>query len=335
MTGPVGPVPMVAGPAATPIGPIDHLLGETFRLGAQRAGHLLPYIVLFVLSLGLVGAVAGFYGLRDTVITVDEEAATVDIDYGGSAAALAVYLALFPASMVGGVVAKAATARQTWAAQAGSPETWAASLQGVARRWRPVLLGALGRTGLYWVLGTAFLVGSALVPPLILLLPVVLATYVFIWLRLAFVSQAAVLGPDGSGPFATSFRVSGRSSGRLLGRLIVLALAAASLFLVISLIGSMVSAIAGVDAGDEIDPGGMVYDLDAYLGPNVAVFALGAVFAALGLGAFYAFTAVGTTLLYRNLDGPVDAGLLEAVAPAPVDGVADAVEGPVPPDPGP
>jgi hypothetical protein len=304
-------------PGPGPIGEVDRLLSETFRLSGQRAGHLLPYVVYFVLSLGLIGAFAGWYGLRDTVVTIDEQSTAVDVDYGGSPVALIVYLVLFPLSMVGGVLAKAATARQTWAAQSGAPEPWSESLAGVLRRWRPLLFGAVGRTALYWVLGGSFVIGSVLVPPLILLFPVVAALFLFLWLRLAFISQAAVLAPAGSGPFSTSYRVSGQSAGRLLGRLIVLALVGAALLVVVSLTGSVFSALAGVENAVEPDPSGLVYDLNAYLGANVAFFALGSAFGALGLGANYVFAAVGTTLLYRNLDGPVDPAILRS--PAGVD----------------
>lgn len=320
--GPIAPArvaPARVGPAKVgpgPIGQVDQLLSETFRVGGQRSGHLLPYVLLFVMSLGLIGAFAGWYGLRDTVITIDEVTAAIDVDYGGSSAALVVYLAIFPLSMIGGVLAKAATARQAWTHQAGEAETWGESLGGVIHRWRPLLIGAVGRTALYWVLGAAFVVGSALVPPLILLFPVLIGLFVFIWLRLAFVSQAAVLAPPGSGPFSTSYRVSARQTGRLFWRLVVLALVAASLFVVVSLVGSFFTALAGVEETVSIDPDALVYDLNAYLGPNVAFFALGSAFGALGLGADYVFSAVGTTLLYRNLGGPIDPALTAAVQPA-------------------
>lgn len=302
---------------AGPIGEVDRLLGETFRLGVERSGHLLPYVLFFVLSLALVGAIAGWYGLRDTVVTLDETSSTVDVDYGGSPVALGIYLAIFPISMIGGVLAKAATARQAWTAQLGRPEPWSASLTGALSRWRSVLFGAVGRTATYWVLGLGFLFGSALVPALILTFPLVVALFVFVWLRFSFISQAAVLAPRGAGPFATSYRVSAGQPWPLLWRLVVLALIGAATLIVVSLAGSMITALAGVESTVEVDPDRLVYDLNAYLGHNLAVFALGSAFGALGLGADYVLAAIGTTLLYRNLGGPVDPSLMSPPEPEP------------------
>ena len=85
--------------------------------------------------------------------------------------------------------------------------------------------------------------------------------------------------------------------------------------IVISLLGSMITAVAGVDTRVEVDPNGMVYDLNAYLGDNLAVFVLGAVFGGLGIGASWVISAIGTTLLYRALGGPIDPSLLPADQP--------------------
>lgn len=313
---------MVAtGPDPGPIGPVDLLLSETFRTATGRAGHVLPLIVLFVISFGLVSSALLWLGLRDTVITFDAEATEPPvIEYGGSGGALAGYLALVPLSLLAAAIVRAACTRQVWAAQAESPEPWSRSLAVVGRRWRPFLAGTLGRWFVYLVIGGGFLVIGALIPLAVLAFPLVGVLLVFVWLRLSLVDQAAMLGPPGVRPLAVSWEVSGRQPARLFLRLLVLVLMAVATVLVISLIGSIFTAIAGAEGGAPLDPDALTYDLNAALGDNVAMFVLSALFGSLALGAAYVLLAAGATLLYRNLGGPTAIDLVDDPAPGPVEG---------------
>ncbi|MEM9565790.1 MAG: DUF2510 domain-containing protein [Actinomycetota bacterium] len=316
--GPSNPPPGQGGGDSGPIGPVDRLLSDAFRLGVNRLGHLLPFIVLFVLGVGLASSAALWLGLRDTILTFDEEEATFSVDYGGSTGALIVYGLLVPVSLLGGAVVRAATTRQIWLAQAGGSEPWTGSLAALTRRWRPFLAGTVARWIVYAVLGGGFLVASALAPVFVLMFPFVVAALVWAWLRLSLVDQAAVLGPDGVRPLAASWRTSGRQPGRLFVRLLLLALVSLSVILVISLVGSVVTALAGAPGAEPIDPSDQVYDLNLLLGDNLAVFVLSAVFGSLSLGCASVLMASGATLLYRNLEGPTADGLV-------VDETADAV----------
>jgi len=293
------------------IGPVDGLLTDTLRLASARAGHLLPVIVLFVLSFGLASSITLWFGLRDTIVTFDEAASEPPIvDYGGSAPALWAYLALVPFSLLGGALLQATTARQVWSAQAGRPEAWSASLSGVLRRWRPLVAGTVGKWLMYAVIAGGFVTATVMSPAVIITFPFVLIALALIWLRLSFVGQAAVLAPDGVRPLSTSYRVTGTAAGKLFVRLLVLILVGLAVTLVISLIGSVFTAIAGAEGGTPLDPDNLTYDLNAALGPNAALFALSGVFGSLALGGATVVVAAGTTLLYRNLDGPIDPDLV-------------------------
>ena len=313
-----------------PIGPVDRLLGEAFRLTTARAGHLLPFVLLFMLGIGLISSTALWYGLRDTVLTIDEELATVEVDYGGSAGAFVTYVLLIPVSLLGAAIVRVAATRQAWLAQAGTGETWSQTLAAIGRRFRPVLGGTVARWIVYLVLGGGFLFVAALVPPFILAFPFVAIALVLTWIRLSFVDQAAILGPAGVRPLRTSYRTSGRQTGRLFLRLVVLALLALAVILVISLTGSLVTAIAGAEGTTPLDPNDSVIAVNDVLGENLALFVLSAAFGSLALGAATALVAVGTTLLYRNLDGPTglsavpdgdveDLGPLDRTSTAPID----------------
>jgi len=307
--------PRAAG--AGPIGEVGPWFAESFGLAVRRAGHLLPIIVVFVLALALPSAFALWTGLRDTVLTFDPDQPLPDVDYGGSLPALIIAAVLVPVSIILAVVAKAAVARQTWAAQAGDPEPWSQSVLAILDRWRPVLGAAVGRTGLYWLLNGAFLAGMLVTPVFVILFPFLVVAQVLVWLRLCFVAQAAALSGPGAGAFTVSFRLSGLQPGRLLGRLALLAFVAANLVLVAGFIGAPFTALVGAEAGPPIDPRAESLSLNDFLGANVAIFVLGSAFSALGLGANHVLASVGTTLLYRNLGGPVEEAAGAVGSPAP------------------
>lgn len=303
-----------------PVGSIEGLLSDTIRLATSRFGHLLPVIVMFLLALGLASSIALWFGLQDTVITFDEAAAEPPaIDYGGSAAALWIYLALVPLSLLGGAVLQATTARQVWAAQAEKPETWTASLAGVARRWRPLLGGTVVKWLAYSAIGGGFVVATLFVPVIAITFPIVVIALALVWLRLSFVGQAAVLAPAGSSAVSTSYRVTGTAAGKLFVRLLVLALIGFATLLVITLVGSFFTAIAGAEGTTPLDPDDLTYDLNAALGPNVALFALSGVFGSLAIGGATVLVATGTTLLYRDLRGPIAPDLDAADEPEAAD----------------
>ncbi len=300
-------------PRSEQIGPVDGLLTDTLRAASGRSGHLLPVIVLFVLSFGLASSFALWFGLRDTIVTFDETAVDPPtVDYGGSAPALWAYLALVPFSLLGGAILQAVTARQVWSAQAGRPEAWSASLAGVLRRWRPLLAGTVGKWLGYLVIAGGFVAATVMSPALIITFPFVVVALALVWLRLSFVGQAAVLAPEGVRPLSTSYRVTGTAAGKLFVRLLVLILVGLAVTLVISLIGSVFTAIAGAEGGTPLDPDDLTYDLNAALGPNAALFALSGLFGSLALGGATVVVAAGTTLLYRNLGGPIDPDLAPA-----------------------
>lgn len=292
----------------TAIGAVGPWFSETFRLAIGRAGHFLPIIVVFVVSVGLPTSFAIWYGLRDTVLTFDPETGVPDVAYGGSRPWLLAAVALVPISVVLSFLAKASVIRQTWAAQAGAPEPWSASVMASFRLARRIVAVSIGRTAIYWSLNLAFLVAVLANAALVLLFPFVVVMLLVAWVRLSFVCTVATLGAASDRPFAASWRLSGLETGRLVGRLLLLAFVAASMILLAGLIGTPFTAIVG-GGSTPVDPAADTVELNDLLGPNVAVFAIGSLFNAIGLGANYVLAAAGTTLLYRNLDGPVAPGL--------------------------
>lgn len=299
-----GPTQLAA--PTSPIGVFGQWFSESFRLVIDRSGHFLPMILLFVITISLPTSFAIWYALRDTVILFDPATATPDIVYGGSRPWLYTVLATIPLTAVLSFVCKASVARQAWAAQAGEAEPWSASVAGALRRWPRVVGFPLLRATAYWVVSGVFLLAIALNPGFILMMPFLAVALVFFWVRFSFVGTVAALGDAAAKPFAESWRVSGLQFGPLMGRLLVLGFVAINLILALGIIGAPFTAIAGA-GGTSVEPTADTLRLNDLLGDNVTVFALGSLFNAIGLGAHYVLVTVGTTLLYRNLGGPVAA----------------------------
>jgi hypothetical protein len=217
---------------------------------------------------------------------------------------LAVVIVLFPISTVLSFLMKASVSRQAWATQIDQAEPWSESVLIAVRRAGRVIAASLGRSLLYWGLGALFILAVALSPAFVLLLPVLLAALFLFWVRFSFVGTVAVLGGRDDRPFATSWRLSRGLFFPLSGRLLLMAFVAINLVLAAGLMGAPFTAIAG-GTGTTAQPTGESLPFNDVLGTTPAVFALGSVFNAIGLGMNYIFSAVGTTLLFRNLGGPV------------------------------
>ncbi len=262
-------------------------------------------IVLFVLSVGMVNSVALWFGFENSTLTIDPESGEADWVYGGSGGWLVVAMLSIPASAVLTAMAKAGMARQTWATQSGSGEPWSVSVNGAIVRSRRVIVAALGRSIIYWVTGVGFLILISVQPALFLLAPIVVLFLFAVWVGLAFVGQTAALAGPEHGPFKTSLGLAKIQLGSLIGRLLLLGMIAGSMILAFGLLGAPFTAIAGGGSQNAVEFGADTVRSEDLFGTNVAVFALGSLFSALGLGANHVLTTAGTTLLYRNLGGPV------------------------------
>lgn len=297
-----------APPPASRAGAIRELgpwMSESFRLAIDRAGHFLPMIVLFILSIGLFNAAALWFGFENTTLTVDSVTGEATWSYGGASGWLIAALLCIPASAVLTGMAKAAMARQAWATQVGNPEPWSDSVTGALARWPRVVGAALGRSLVYWVTGFSFIILVGLQPGFFLLAPVAVLILFAAWVGFCFVGQTAALaGPDRP-LFRTSLQLARRQLGPLIGRLLLLAFVAGSMILAFGLVGAPFTAIAGGGSESTVELGADTVRSEDLFGPNVSIFVLGSLFSALGLGANHVLTTAGTTLLYRNLGGPV------------------------------
>lgn len=307
VTGAVGPATAEVGPVADdnpgPFEAVGPWLSESFRLCISRAGHFLPMIVLFVVSIMVPMSVAAWYGLRDTVLTYDSEEAVLDVSFGGSSTWLGVVVGLLPIWAGLMFLCKAAAVRQAWAVQAERPEAWSVSVQSAVARSRRILPAGFGRLAGYVALNGLFLAGVVLSPVLALTFPLVVFGLFLIWTRFSMVGTVAALGGPDDKPFPVSWSLTGVRFLPLLGRLMLLAFLAGNMVLVAGLIGTPFQAIAGASS-EPVQSTSEVIVLNDWLGPNPSTFALGALFSALGIGANYVMAAVGTALLYRRLGGP-------------------------------
>ncbi len=286
------------------LGPVGLWFSESFRLLIQRSGHFLPMILLTVLVVSIPSSFALWYGLRDTVVTFDPTGGAPEVEYGGSMTALIVAGVLFPVSTVLSYLLKGAAIRHGWAAQAETPEPWSASVKDCLRRSGRIIPVSAARTLIYWGLGALFFFGLLASPAVILLFPVLVVLITAVWVFFSFANTVAALGGPDDRPFTTSRRLSAPVFFPLFGRLLLLAFVSLNMVLVFGFVGAPFTALVG-GSGEPVQPSAETLDFNDVLGVNAAVFALGSLFSAIGLGANYVLSAVGTTLLYRNLDGPV------------------------------
>lgn len=300
-------VSSAVGASTSTFGPIGPWFAESFRLTFSRFGHFLPMILFFVLAISIPTSFAVWYALRDTVLTFDPTSAAPDLDYGGSQPWLIVAVIGFPVATILSFLAKAAVIRQTWAAKAEQPEPWSASVTEALRRAPRVIPVSLGRTLLYWGLNGLFVYAVFAVSPVfVLAFPFLMLAILVIWVRLAFVGTVAALADPDQKPYRVSISLSSVSQLPLTGRLLLLGFVSVNMILAAGILGAPFTAIVG-SGGAAVQPSAETLRLNDVLGPNPSVFALGSLFNALGLGISYVLSAIGTTLLYRVLGGPVGA----------------------------
>lgn len=301
-------------PASGP-GPISQLepvstwMSSIFRIALSRSGHFLPMIVLLVVPTGLLNGFAVWLSLRGATLTSNSTTGEVSFSNPGANAGNYWLMVLSViGSMLAWLLLTLAVARQANAMADEEPEPWSTSMLAALGRY-PRGLGATAPIvgallGIYLVV----VIGIAIAPALGVLF--VLASLVVLpWLvvRLGLAQVGASLAPPGERPVAISWRLTNQRFWAMFGRMALLLLITITLSLVASFLAAPFTAIAG-GGGEQIEPGTETIEFSQILGDNPAVFAIGQLFSALATGASTVVWAVGLTLIYRALTGPIDRG---------------------------
>ena len=144
--------------------------------------------------------------------------------------------------------------------------------------------------------------------PILLLITFPLWIVGSFWLsvRLSLTNVAASLAPAGVRCLRTSWNLTRSRFWALFGRMALLTLFSISLSLLMRIVASPFVAIGGGAGTAPFESGANEIRFADLLGDNLAVFAIGQLFSALGNGAAVVLWAVGFVLLYRDLSGPLE-----------------------------
>lgn len=284
-------------------------MSKVLRIAMSRAGHFLPMIVLLMIPSGLLNGFAVWLGFRSAVLTTDSS--TGDMGFSNPDATAGNYWLMAGSvllTMLAWLYLTLAVAHQANGVAEEQPQPWSASMAEALALFPRGLLataplfGAV--TGIYLVVG----IGLVAAPGLAVL--VVLAAFVLLpWLavRLTLAQVSAGVAPPGERPVALSWSLTRHRFWAMSGRMAILLLITMALSLLASFLAAPFTALAG-GGGAPIEPGAEVIEFSELLGDNPAVFLIGQLFSAIGSGASTVMWAIGLTLIYRSLSGPVNRG---------------------------
>ncbi|MGF1597701.1 MAG: DUF2510 domain-containing protein [Acidimicrobiales bacterium] len=294
----------------SPVGPpqVGEWMSELTRTVTDRAGHFFPMIVLLAIPPGLLNGVAVWYVLRNAVLVTNSDTGEFSFTNPGAGPELyAVVVISFLALVVATVYLAVAASRQARAQHDGAPEIWSASmLDGLRRLPRALGFTALVGGALVLAYVVMIVIGVAAPVTLILSFPVWLVGSFLIATRLSLGIIGASLAPAGVSALAASWHATGGRFWTVLGRLVLLVIISISLSLVTSVAATPFLAIGGGGASSPAGANGDELRLADLMGDNPATFAIGQLFSALGNGVATVVWAIGLTLLYRDLGGPVE-----------------------------
>ncbi len=286
-------------------------LSFTFRVVKERAGHLFTLVVALSLPVGLLVSFAVWRIFRQ--ISFDLDTNNADFDFNGPSALEWMFGgAVLVASLVFSMALYGAMQRQTMAAVLERPEPWSKSLtEGLAKA--PKLLGnyfLLVLAAMALVIAISVL--TAVVPFLGILGFIGLFFMLFVAIaRLFLFMPSATCSPAGTPTIKTTLALSKNYAMPMLGRALLLFL----ILIGISVAGSVITGpfSAGVA---EIDPNSTRFNFVDLFGDNYAQFALVQVLSSLINGIGIAVIAAGTSVVYKDRDGPLDPAI--GLDPQPV-----------------
>lgn len=301
---PTGPT----GPAGSSLVQVGDWLSGLFRVAIDRAGHLFTMIVVLLVPTRLLFGMLVWYGLGDAVVTIDEDTGSLGfVNPGAGAGVYGLLVGSFVLSVLAGLLLMVAVARQAVATVEERTEPWSTSMSGAIARLPRTVGVALVPIGAMLGLFIAMNISVAIVPPLLLLtLPAWLIGSVWIGVRLVLAPFSAALSPPGVASVRQGWSMSRSIFPALFGRIILLGMVGLGMSLVAAIVSTPFTAIGGASSEAAFDLTADEIVLGEILGDNPAIYAISQLFGALGNGAALALSAIGLTLVYRNLDGPIE-----------------------------
>lgn len=290
--------------------PVGDWMTETFRLLVNNAGALFTLMAVLVIPASLVSGVATWFGVRNLVIIIDEDAPAGEwpIEFQGldSLGLLAAGLVI---NFVLSIVFYVAGTRLAMSGRFGPPQTWSSALATSMKRLPPVIGWGIV-AGLFFVaslvLMTIVTVFAGLISPA---LGVVVGIVVFIVGGLVLLGRFGMLfttpmiGASGARNPNLVGRITNGATWGLIGRALLLIVVTSAA----SLAGSIVTGPLGAIGGTQpVDPDSNVIRLTDLIGGNIGLFMLIQLMNAIIVAVSGLLWHVGQGLLFEDLGGPVD-----------------------------
>lgn len=290
------------------LGGVGDWLTETFRLLTRRAGHIFTMIAILVLPSSLLSVLALWQLIGDARITGLNDSDGPEFIGFDTSGLVGLGFSVVLQSVTT-VWLAASVARHAERARAEDPEPWSASMIGGLAR----LPRALGSGLLYVVILTVALVvvsvviglvGASLPILLIVAIPAAVVAMLAVWIRFGFAITSASVAPRGVWGVTTSWRISDGHTFALMGRYVLLFLIATTLSFGSLTVTGPIAALSGTEP---IEAGADEIAVSQLLGDNPAGFAASQLVSSLFQGVVLALFATASLVLYRRLNGPVEA----------------------------
>ncbi|MFW2383648.1 MAG: DUF2510 domain-containing protein [Acidimicrobiales bacterium] len=290
--------------------PVGDWMTETFRLLVNNAGALFTLMVVLVIPASLLAGGATWFGVRNLVIIIDEDAAGNEwpISFEGLESVGLVVLA-FALNFLLSMVFSIAGTRLAMSGRFASSQLWSQALATSIRRILPVI--GWGIVGVVIFVG-ALLAMSVLTGFATFLSPAVgilVGLVVFVvgglvlFGRYAMIFTSPMIAGSGSRNPLVVNRITAGSTWGLIGRgvLLVLVISAASLA------GSIITGPLGTLGGSQpVDPDANVIRLTDLIGGNIGIFMLVQLMNAIVVSITALMWHVGQGLLFEDLGGELD-----------------------------
>ncbi|MEM8926487.1 MAG: DUF2510 domain-containing protein [Actinomycetota bacterium] len=273
-----------------------------------RGGQFFTMVVVLIVPTLLLNGVAGWYALRNVVVTFDSEGGAFSATNEVSGPEVYVYygftLVLFA---VASVLLVLAATRQSSAMLDERPEPWSDSVLGaLPRLWRGVANLTVVMIVLWLFYVVIATIGALLVPVALMIIPLFLGLF---WLssRFSYTAVVSAIAPAEERSLATSWRLSARRFGFLLRRMALLGLFSFSLLLAAQWVSTIFLQIGGGGTPEIVEPVEGEVRLAALIpGDNVASYSITQLFQAIGFGLVLVLWSAGFTVLYRESGGVVE-----------------------------
>jgi hypothetical protein len=299
------------GPSAgSRLRPVGDWMTETFRLLVNNAGALFTLMVVLVIPASLVSGLATWFGVRNLVIIIDEDASAdqwpIDVEGLESLGLVVAGLAL---NFLLSIVFSIAGTRLAMSGRFGTAQQWNEAFATSIKRL-PTVIGwgivAMLFFGASLLLLTLLTVVVGLVSPVLAIFVGIVAFAVgglVLLGRFGMLFTTPMIGAKGSRNPSLVARITRGSTWGLVGRALLLVLVTSAA----SLAGSIVTGPLGAIGGTQpVDPDSNVIRLTDLVGGNIGIFMLVQLMNAIIVAVAGLLWHVGQGLLFEDLGGEVD-----------------------------